>query len=745
MDKVREIRISGAERISEDTILSEIELKAGAPYDATRADRSVHALYATGNYKDVRIENKAGLVVITVVENSVVGAVSFVGNSDVKSDKLQAALKLKAGAPFSPARAHADANAIRDLYRREGRMTTEVQPKVTEKPGNKVDVAFLISEGKVNRISSITFEGNYAFKSSELESAISSARSSWLDILKSDSVYASERLDVDRELLRKFYLTRGYADVKVLRAEGALDETGAGYDLKFVVEEGELITIGRVTVDSEINGIDLAAMNGQVLIREGSPYNAELIDKSTEALSLALWEADKKFARVAPTFKRDSAHRIAHVTFAITDGPHVTIERIGVSGNSKTRDYVVRREMKLAEGGPYNPLILERDKERIRRLGYFKSVEAKVSKGSNADQVAIDVEVVEDGQIDVSVGAGYGTAQGLMGDIGIEDHNLFGRGQTAKLKLAGSAIKLQAEAGFSEPHLLGTNLEGGFDLFYKDYDQSEQSSFKSRRIGGDVRLGYAITDALTGSVNYTFTQNKIYNVGALASQAVKEAVPGFPGKTSNIYYASSVGYSLAYDTRDRRRLPSMGSYFLLSQDFAGAGGDVRYIKTAVDLRNYQTVMDGVTLVTRGTAGTITGWGGADVRLLDMFQMGGETVRGFAIGGLGPRDTASVNKDALGGTSYISTTTEMRFGLPLVPESFGLRGSVFADAGSLFGTSASAAKIPGIAGTGAALRASAGAGLIWDSPIGPLQATYAFPLAKQAFDKTQPFGFGLPPF
>ena len=346
-------------------------------------------------------------------------------------------------------------------------------------------------------------------------------------------------------------------------------------------------------------------------------------------------------------------------------------------------------------------------------------------------------ELLQEAQLDVS--------EGVVGDISIADRNLFGNGEALRLKLSGSATRLQAELGFTEPRFLGTNVAAGFDLFYKDVDYTTQASYKSQRIGGDLRARYPISDEWSVGVNYTFVRSKIYDVGADASLAIKDAVPGFPGATSTAYYTSSVGYNVLYDTRDNKKRPSSGVYYSIAQDLAGVGGDVRYIRSVGELRGYYPVTDEITAVGRATGGIIGGWGGQDVRLLDLFYKGNETVRGFATAGIGPRDTLSANQDALGGKMFYSTTAELLFQIPGVPQDVGLRGAVFADAGSLWGLNNTAAKQPGAVGATPALRASMGVGLAWDSPIGALRADYAIPLAKQPYDKTQPFSFGLMPF
>lgn len=737
--RISRIEVVGVQRTSEDTVLSQLALKKGMLYDAGKADRSLQALFATTQYKDVHVDFKKGVLTVRVVENAVVASVSFNGNAEVKRDKLAAVVKLKKGAIYTDARVHADALALRDLYKHEGRLTTRIEPKIARKNNNRVDVTFEIHEGQVDKVSSIIFEGNRAFSGHELEGVIKTVRSSWLDILSSNSIYDSERLNDDRELLRHYYLEHGFPDIKIVSADGTMLPDGKSYAVRFVIDEGERYSLGNVAIDASAIKIDTEALRAVLLVKPNDIYDAAKIDKTTEALSLALWDNGDRWLKVRPILNRDSAHRQISITFHVEDGQHLVVERVEITGNTKTRDYVIRREMMLSEGQPFNAFILERDKTRIKALGFFKSVDLDAKPGTAPGSVKVYVHVVEDETTVLSFGAGLSSTQGLIGDVSIEEHNLFGTGRDVKVKLAGSFTQLNAELGYSEPHLLGTNAIGGFDLFYRDLDLTEESSYQIQKMGGDLRLAYPLSDHVTGSVNYTFVRQNIYDVSAAASPAIKQAA------ASGAYNTSSIGYALTFDTRDTKKLPRSGTYFTLGQDLAGVGGDVRYIKSTADARSYFSVGDNLTLVSHTTAGNISGWGGDNVRLLDMFYVGEDTMRGFAPSGIGPRDLNSANQDALGGQNYLTSTVEGRFNLPLVPEDIGLRGAVFADTGTLFGTSPSIAKSSQIVSTAASFRASAGVGLIWDSPIGALRADYAFPLAKQSYDKTQPFSFGIATF
>ena len=737
--RISRVKIVGVERTSVDTVLSEFALKRGMLYDAGEADRSLQALFATTQYKDVHVDFKKGVLTIRVVENAVVTSTSFSGNAEVKRDKLAAVVKLKKGAIYTDARVHADALALRDLYRHEGRLTTRVEPKVTRKNGNRVDVTFEIHEGQVDKVSSITFEGNRAFSTHELEGVIKTVRSSWLDILSSNSIYYPERLNDDRLLLRRFYLEHGFPDVQIVSADGKLLPDGKGYAVRFVIEEGERYSFGNVAIDASARNIDTEALRATLLAKPNDFYDAAKIDKTTEALNLALWDRGDRWLNVRPILNRDSTHHQISITFRVEDGQHLVVERVEITGNTKTRDYIIRREMMLTEGQPFNAFILERDKTHIKALGFFKSVDLETKPGTAPDSVKVFVHVVEDDTTVLSFGVGLSSTQGLIGDVSLEEHNLFGTGRDVKVKLAGSFTQFNAELGYSEPHLLGTNAVGGFDLFFRDLDLTEESSYQIQKMGGDLRLAYPLSDHVTGSVNYTFVRQNIYDVSAAASPAIKQAA------ALGAYNTSSIGYALTFDTRDTKKLPRSGTYVTLGQDLAGIGGDVRYVKSTADVRSYFSIGDNLTLVSRSTAGNISGWGGDSVRLLDMFYVGGETIRGFAPSGIGPRDLSSANQDALGGQNYLTSTAEGQFNLPLVPEDIGLRGAIFANSGTLFGTSSSIAKSSQIVGTSASFRASAGVGLIWDSPIGALRADYAFPFAKQSYDKTQPFSFGIATF
>jgi outer membrane protein insertion porin family len=744
-DTITAVEISGNRTVEGEVVRSHVKLAPGNAYDAAKVSQSIKALFATGLFAHVSIERRGTSLIVKVAENPIVSGVVLEGNAAVDKAKLDEQVQLKPRARYTDAKAHADALRLREHYRRLGRLATTVEPSVTYQADGRVEVTYVIKEGEVTKVDAVRFLGNRAFTEAQLRDVISTSQSGWFDILKTAAFYDPERIEQDKDLLRRYYLKQGFPDARVVSAEAVKNPQGTGYTITFTVEEGERFTFAAPSIESSLRGADAEKLRDLVAVQPGSAYSQEAIEKSVEKMTLALSDQGLAFAQVKPTPKRDAEGHTIAIAFRIEEGPRIFVERIEIVGNKKTQDFVIRREFRVAEGDAVNAFLIERGRRRVQALGFFKSVALKRRVGSAPDKVILTVEVVEQETINFGIGVGYSTSEGIVGDISIKETNLFGTGQSLGVKLSGSLVRLQAELGFTEPHFLGSDVAAGFDLFYKNVDYTTQASYMSQRIGGDLRLRYPLSDEWSAGVNYTFVRSTLYNVGDQASLAIKEAIPGFPNATSATYYTSSVGSSLAYDTRDNKRRPTSGVYYTISQDLAGLGGDVRYIRSVGDLRAYYPVTDEITAVGRATGGVIGGWGGQDVRLLDLFNMGGESVRGFATAGIGPRDTLSANQDALGGKMFYATTAELLFQIPGVPQDIGLRGAVFADAGSLWGVNGTAATLPGLAGNTAAPRASVGVGLVWDSPIGALHADYAIPLVKQPSDKLQPFSFGLMPF
>jgi len=744
---IQNIRVEGNKRVEPETVRSYLTFTAGDAYDPAQIDESLKALFATGLFQDVRIRREGSTVVIVVEENPIVARVAFEGNREVEDDTLASEVQLKARAVYTRARVQADVRRILDVYRRQGYYAAAVNPKIINLDNNRIDVVFEISEGPTTKIRAINFIGNEAFSDSQLRFVISTTQTNLLSFLKGTNIYDPDRLSLDRELLRQFYLKNGYADARILSATADLDRDGRGFFVTFTISEGERYRFGAIDVESALPSLNVDALRGSILTRAGRVYNAEKVEKTVEALTIAVSQQGYAFGQVRPRFERDEATHTMGIVYVVEEGPRIYIERINVVGNFRTEDKVIRREFRLAEGDAYNRLLVEAARKRLRGLGFFKSVDIDTDPGSAPDRVVLTVKVEEQPTGELSFGAGYSTSEGVIGDVSITERNLMGKGQYVRLGFSGSLERAQVDFAFTEPRFLDRNMAAGFDAFYKTVDLTDVASFSERDAGGDVRLGFPIADNTQLGLRYKFENEDIFNVSSNASLAVKQS----EGSVN----VSSIGYTVAYDTRNLPQSPTSGVFASFSQDFAGLGGDVDYLRSVADARGYYPITNKITLVGRVQGGDIVGWGGQDVRLTDLFFKGGETIRGFQRAGLGPRDACEspvdggrvhdCSKDSLGGQLFWATTAEVRFPFPFVPENLGMQGAVFVDAGSLWDPSQLAVNAVNQEGSfifdSSQVRLSTGFSLIWQSPLGPLRADFAQALLKADFDRTELFRFG----
>src|SRR5689334_15407381 len=442
---IREIRVVGNKRVEPETVRTYLKFNAGDAYDAGKVDQSIRALFATGLFADVRIDREGNGVVITVVENPVINQVAFEGNKEVDKDTLKNEVQLKPRSVFTRAKAQADVQRVLDVYRRQGRFAASVEPKLIELDSNRVNLVFEIDEGNATKVKAINFIGNRAFSDSQLRDIITTSQSGLLDFIKGTNIYDPDRLALDRELLRQYYLKNGYADARIVSAGAELDRDGSGFYITFVIDEGELFKFGSVQIESLLPGVDTEALRREVTTVSDRTFDQSKLDKSVEKLTLMVSEQGFAFARVRPRAARDPSARVINVVYVADEGPRIYIERINIIGNLRTRDYVIRREFRLAEGDAYNPLMVDKAKKRLQVLGFFKTVEIKRRPGSAPDRIILEVEVVEQSTGELSFGAGYSTSEGVIGDITISERNLLGRGQFLRLRLAGSQDRLQID------------------------------------------------------------------------------------------------------------------------------------------------------------------------------------------------------------------------------------------------------------------------------------------------------------
>lgn len=750
---VQSIAVEGNRRIEAATIRSYFHGGPGGQLSAAQINEGLKALYATGLFSDVRINRAGGRLVVTVVESPVINEVAFEGNKKAKDEQLKAETQSKPRGTLSRPVVQSDVQRIIEIYHRSGRFDVRVDPKIIELPNNRVNLVFEIKEGEKTGVKLIRFVGAHAFSSGRLKDVIKTNETGWFSFLQTGDIYDPDRVEADRDLLRRFYLKHGYADVRIASAVGEYDPVRKGFVVTFTIEEGPKYHFGTVNVVSNVHAISPAELRSKLKVSSGAVYNADLVQKSVEGMTIEAAKRGYAFANVRPRGDRDFQKHLINLSFVVEEGTRAYIERINVRGNTRTRDYVIRREFDIGEGDPYNRALIDRAERRLKNLDFFKTVKITNEPGSAPDRVVINVEVEEKSTGEFSVSGGYSTADGFISQVSIAERNLMGRGQFAKASVTYGQFARGFELSFVEPYLLGYRMSGGVDLFARQNLATSYQFYETKTVGANLRLGFALTEELSLQPRYSIYRQEIGLPGAFsdctpgtlgtcltngeASVAVKEAVAAGPA------LVSSVGYTLAYNTLDNVKNPTSGTYVSFKQDLAGVGGDVNFIRSSIDTRNYYELLPDIVGVLHLQGGHVAGYGGQDLRMLDHFFMGPTLVRGFEPSGIGPRDlTPGTNMDALGGTLYWGASAEVQTPLYFLPKEIGIKLAAFADAGSLWdyrGITSFQGQTIDVADTDA-VRSSVGIGLIWDSPLGPLRFDLAYPVTKESFDRTQIFRF-----
>jgi outer membrane protein insertion porin family len=779
------IVVQGNRRVEADTVRSYFKAGPGGQLGPAQIDDGIKSLYSTGLFSDVRIDRSGGRLVINVVENPVINRVAFEGNKKAKDDQLKAEVQSKPRGTLSKPMVQADVQRIIEIYHRSGRFDVKVDPKIIELPNNRVDLVFEITEGQKTGVKLIRFVGAKAFSTGRLKDVIKTSESNWLSFLQTTDIYDPDRIEADRDLLRRFYLKHGFADVRIVSAIGEYDPAKKGFVVTFTIDEGAQYHVGTVNVVSNVRAISPASLHDSLKIGAGNVYNADLVEKSVEAMTIEAAKHGYAFANVRPRGDRDFEKKVINLTFVVEEGTRAYIERINISGNTRTRDYVIRREFDIGEGDAYNRALIDRAERRLKNLNYFKSVKITNEPGSAPDRVVINVAVEEMSTGEFSISGGYSTSDGFLAEVSVADRNLMGRGQFAKASVTYGQYSRGATLSFVEPYLLGYRMAGGIDLFARQTLANSYVSYGTQTVGINLRLGFALSEELTLTPHYSIFQQEVslpsyLNDCQLSNNALINGGPGVnPNNEAGLdplhidtnvpggCYAngesalpvrielangpvieSIVGYTLAYNTVDNVKSPTSGLYASITQDVAGVGGDVNFIRTTADTRTYYEFLPDIVGVLHLQGGDLSSWGGKPLRMLDNFQMGPNLVRGFAPNGIGPRDvtqlTPGQTNDALGGTMYWGASVEAQTPLYFLPKEIGIKVAAFADAGSLWNyKSETYWNVTGESlqvADGMAVRSSVGMGLIWDSPLGPLRFDFAYALTKQSYDQTQFFRF-----
>ncbi|HZW16613.1 MAG TPA: outer membrane protein assembly factor BamA [Brevundimonas sp.] len=739
--QINRILVRGNQRIDQTTVLSYLPIRPGDTVDPAVLDVAVRTLVRTQLFADVQLGVQPnGDLVVEIVENPIINQVVFEGHGAISEDKLREEVTLAPRGIYTRARVQEDVGKIVELYRLSGRISATVTPKLVQLDQNRVDVIFEIDEGPATGVRAITFLGNTAFSDGDLQEVMVTKQTEWWRLFSSNDNYDPNRLDYDREQLRKFYTNRGYYDFRVLSAIAELAPDDSAFGITITVDEGDRYNFGAVEVVTENDRLNSDFLKRLLPIRTGQLYESDKIESAVDALTFAAGSAGYAFVEIDPSYRANPETDTVDVTFNVREGQRVYVDRINVVGNTRTLDNVIRREMMLTEGDAFNRTLLERSRNNLRALGFFKDVTVEEARGSAPDRSVVNVSVTEQPTGELSVGAGFSSVDSFVVNLGITERNFRGRGQNVVARVEWGSLRQQIDFRFTEPKFLGRDLRAGFDAFHSRYDLSEYSSYDYRSTGGGLRLSYPLNAYTLLSTRYFLKSDEIIvpfsfcNTGGTGSNALCDQVGSFLN--------SSAGYTLYVDRRNDPIRPTRGWTGRLIQDFAGLGGDVNYVKTEAEISAYWGITPNWIVSTTASTGYVSGWGGDPIRINDRFFKGGNSFRGFETAGIGPRDL--ITTDALGGNFYAIGTVELTVPNGL-PEEYGIRTSLFTDVGTVGALDERyTVNTDGTPSTRIVddleLRASAGLSIHWRSPMGPIRFDLSKILGSEDYDKTETFRF-----
>jgi outer membrane protein insertion porin family len=725
---VRDIKVVGTERIEAATVLSYLDLKKGDMASQEALDTALKGLFATGLFADVQISESGGVVTVQIAENPVINQVAFEGNDELKDEDLQAEIQARPRQVFTRTSVQNDVARLYELYRRKGRFSATVEPKIITLDQNRVNLVFEIAEGPETTISTIRFVGNKRFSDDELRGELSSAEHRWYNFLSTSDRYDPDRLSYDQELLRQFYLKEGYADFRILSAVSELSPDREKFFITVTVDEGDRYKVGDVRINSQIRDLDPNALTDQIGFSVDDWYNAEDVKTTLDHMTKKLGDMQYAFVSVVPDVQRSREKQTVDIVFNVNESPRVFVERINVNGNARTLDKVIRREMDLVEGDPFNRTKLAKSEQKVKDLGYFSKVDVKTLPGSAPDKTVVDIGVEEQSTGELSFGAGFSTNDGPLADFQIRERNLMGKGQDLALAATVAGKRTEFDVSFTEPYFMDRDLSAGIDAFHMTRDQQDVSSFDQRRTGGGARFGYPLAEHTRQVWKYRLEQNEITNVDSDASRYIIEQ--------EGSRMTSAVSQRLTYDDLDSRQFPTDGVSSWLDTELAGLGGEAKYVSGKLGGSYYYPVSEGWVFNLMGELGVIESYSDENVQINERYFLGGNSFRGFEKSGLGPRDITT--DDSLGGNRFYRATAELSFPIGL-PEELGVAGHAFTDAGSVWQLDDDS--LVGIVDD-SSLRASAGLGLSWRSPMGPVRIDLAEPFLKEDYDKKQVFRFSF---
>jgi outer membrane protein insertion porin family len=729
------VAVEGNERIETRTILSYLGIAPGETVSAGALNDAYQRLLGSGLFESVEVTPRGGTLAVVVQERPTINVINFEGNRALKAEQLVTLVQSQPRRIYSPAQAEADAATIAEAYSVQNRLAARVTPKIIRRPGNRVDLVFEIAEGRVVEVERLSFVGNRAFSDRRLRQVLQTRQAGLFRALIANDTYSAERLEVDKQMLRDFYLSRGYVDFQVTGASAELQAERDGFFVTFAVREGLRYTFGDLTTVSEVPEADAAEFARLVRIRPGSVYTPTDVENTIARMETLALRQGINFLRVDPRVTRNERDQTLDIEFALVRGPRIFVERIDIEGNTTTLDAVIRRQFRTVEGDPFNPREIREAAERIRALDFFTTAEVDTRPGSSPDQVIVKTQVAEKPTGSLSFGASYGVSSGVGFSINLSERNFLGRGQFVSLEANLGADDTASSFTFREPAFLGRDLALSFNVLYSG-TRRNFATYDTRQFRVRPAIEFPVSERGRLQLRYTLSNTSVFNVDAAKSSPVlvREQARGTPAD-------SAIGYSYTWDTRRGTLRDRNVFLFEIAQDYSGIGGGLNYLSsTAKAVAQTRVFNDEVVLRAEIEGGAINMFNGQSSRVTERFTLGGGRMRGFEPFGVGPRETRAAysNQDPLGGNFFAVARLEAEFPLGL-PAEYGIRGGVFADFGSVWGLNDTDG---GAIDDSFRLRSVVGLSLFWETPIGPLRFNFSRAIQKETYDREQTFDFTI---
>jgi len=731
------VRIDGNARIGDSAILSRAGIGRGT-VSAAQLNDAYQRLAGSGLFESVALEPRGGTLVITVVELPTINRISFEGNRRIDDEALAGIVELEERRVFNPTQAEKDANAIAEAYSNEGRLSARVQPRIIRRSQNRVDLVYEIFEGDNVEIERLSFVGNRKYSDRRLRRVLGTKQAGLFRRLIKRDTFVQDRVDLDKQLLRDFYLSRGYIDMRINSVNAQLTEERDGYFVGFNIQEGQQFAFGEITLSSELAGVDAAAYRKIVRVRPGVVYSPSLVEADIARLEKQSIRDGVDFMRVEPRVTRNDRTLTLDVEYVLSRGERIFVERIDIEGNTTTLDRVVRRQFDSVEGDPFNPREIRESAERIRALGYFETAEVNAREGSTPEQVVVDVDVEEKPTGSLNFGGSFSTSDGFGVAVSFREENFVGRGQQLTLNVSTASQAKRYGVRFVEPALLGRDLQFSLELDYSE-ENSSFSTYDSDRFTFRPAISFPVSE--NGRLQLRYTGQEIE---ARERDPVGNGLVIQDDIDAGSLFSSALGYEYTYDTRRTGLNPNAGVLFRFAQDFAGLGGDQEYVRTVAKVVGERKVFNEEVTLRATLEGGALAWRDGNNRAVDRFILASSQLRGFEPGGVGPRDTSSTigapgvnTSDTLGGNLYLVGRLEAEFPVGL-PEEYGVTGGVFYDVGNLWDLSDVDLNGATVSGESGSFRHVVGVSVFWDTPFGPLQFNLSDAIKKEDYDREQRF-------